>query len=211
MTYKTILLILQKYLLVKNSFRSSKYNRLHIMSILRHSKIRVSGIDNSVELCDGNFKRVKIGIDGNNNKITIKKDTYIRNLEIIMQGSNHTLCIGQRTEIGGATIVCCGENSRILIGDDCLLASNIDIKSCDGHSIYKNNEVINNSKDIIINNNVWIAQHVNILKGVTIGNNSVIGINSLLTSNIFESNVVIAGVPAKVIKRNITWGKERTL
>ena len=209
--YKKILLVLQKYLIVKKSFHTLKYNILNIMSIVRLSKIRINGIDNSVELNDGNFKRIKIGIDGNNNKIIIENDVYIRNLEIIIQGDNHMVVIGKRTEIGGMTVVCCGENSKVLIGDDCLLASNIDMKSCDGHAIYKNNEVINNSKDIIISNNVWISQDVKILKGVVIGSNSVVGINSLVTANTFDSNVIIGGIPAKVINRNITWGKERTL
>lgn len=206
----SFLLILQKYFIVKKPFSVINHNKFNIFSILKKSKIRINGSKNRIDINQGNFKKIKIGIDGNNNIILMEKDLFIRNLEIIIQGDNHTIYIGERTEIGGANIVCCGENSKISIGKDCLLASNIDLRSCDGHAIYQNNRIINNSKNIFISNNVWIAQNVNILKGANIGANSVVGMNSIVTSNNFNNNVIIAGVPAKVIKNNITWGKERT-
>ena len=52
---------------------------------------------------------------------------------------------------------------------------------------------------------------MNILKGTYISENSIIGINSLVTSNKFPANVIIAGVPAKVIKKNIDWSRKCTL
>ena len=106
--------------------------------------------------------------------------------------------------------MCCGENSTVYLGEDCLLASNINIKSCDGHSICQDGIVINNSQSVNIGKNVWIAQDVNILKGVEIGNDSIVGINSLVTSNKYPSNVILGGVPAKIIKKNIHWKKEST-
>ena len=99
---------------------------------------------------------------------------------------------------------------KVYLGEDCLLASNINIKSCDGHSIYQDGIVINNSQSVNIGKNVWIAQDVNILKGVEIGDNSIVGINSLVTSNKYPSNVILGGIPAKIIKKNIHWGKEST-
>ena len=209
--YKTILIAMQKYIILKKPWKTMKKNSFKIMSILKNSRIRITGKENTLEIKKGNHKRIKIGIDGNNNNIVIDADTYIRNLEIIVQGNNHLVHISKRVEIGGASMVCCGENSKIYLGKDCLLASNINIKSCDGHSIYQDGVVINNSNEIYIGHNVWIAQDVNILKGVKIGNDSVVGINSLVTSNNFPSNVILGGVPAKIIKHNITWGKERTV
>lgn len=209
--YKRILITLQRYIVVRKPWKTIRQNSLKIMSILKSSKIHVNGKDNIVKIENGNFKRIKISIDGYNNSISIDEGVYIRNLEIIVQGNNHIVNIGKRVEIGGVSIVCCGENSKVDLGDDCLLASNINIKSCDGHAIYQNDNVINNSKDVVIGNHVWIAQNVNILKGVSIGNDSVVGINSLVTSNLFSSNVILGGIPAKVIKRDINWGKERTL
>ena len=42
-------------------------------------------------------------------------------------------------------------------------------------------------------------------KGVNIANNSVIGASAVVTKGFEESNVIIAGNPAKVIKRGINW------
>jgi acetyltransferase-like isoleucine patch superfamily enzyme len=53
---------------------------------------------------------------------------------------------------------------------------------------------------IIIGNNVWIGSNSTILPGVVIGDNSIIGAGSVVTKNV-PSNVIVAGVPAKVIKK----------
>ena len=58
--------------------------------------------------------------------------------------------------------------------------------------------------------NVWVGGHSKILKGVTIGNNSVIGTAALVTSDI-PAHSIAAGVPAKVIRSNIDWKRERII
>jgi len=60
------------------------------------------------------------------------------------------------------------------------------------------------SSDIIIGNKVWIGANVQILKGVHIGNGAVIGAGSIVTQDIPEK-CMAAGVPAKVVRENITW------
>ena len=52
---------------------------------------------------------------------------------------------------------------------------------------------------ISIEDGVWIGEKVTILPGVTIGTNSIIGANAVVTSNI-PANCVAVGIPAKVIK-----------
>lgn len=54
--------------------------------------------------------------------------------------------------------------------------------------------------EVIIGNNVWIGDKVSILPGTHIGDNVIIGSNAVVTGN-FPSNCIIAGVPAKIIKR----------
>jgi len=53
--------------------------------------------------------------------------------------------------------------------------------------------------DVIIEDNVWLGVNTVILKGVTIGTNTVIGANSVVTKNI-PADVMAAGNPCKVIK-----------
>lgn len=55
------------------------------------------------------------------------------------------------------------------------------------------------SKPVDIGNNVWIGEGVCIMPGVTIGDNVIIGANAVVTHS-FPNNVVIAGVPARIIK-----------
>ncbi len=57
------------------------------------------------------------------------------------------------------------------------------------------------SKGVVtIGNNVWIADKVTILSGVTIGDNSMIGANAVVTHDI-PAGVIAAGVPARVIRQ----------
>lgn len=54
--------------------------------------------------------------------------------------------------------------------------------------------------DIIIGKNVWLCDKVSILPGVIIGDNVIIGANSVVTRDI-PSNSIAVGVPAKVVKQ----------
>ncbi|MEQ4679649.1 hypothetical protein ABN069_14010 [Providencia rettgeri] len=47
--------------------------------------------------------------------------------------------------------------------------------------------------------NVWISDNVKILSGVTLGNNIVVAANSVVIND-FPSNVIIGGIPAKILK-----------
>ena len=55
---------------------------------------------------------------------------------------------------------------------------------------------------IIIGENVWIGSHVRICKGVTIGDNSVVAANSVVTKDV-PANCIVAGNPAKIVKTEI--------
>ena len=56
------------------------------------------------------------------------------------------------------------------------------------------------SKPVHIGKNVWIGEHVSIMPGVNLGNNVIVGANTVVTHS-FEDNCVIAGCPARIIKK----------
>ena len=65
---------------------------------------------------------------------------------------------------------------------------------------------------VVIGNGVWIGQRSIILPGVTIGEHSIIGANSVVTHDI-PAYCIAAGQPAKIMKKwdfdNLTWVKYR--
>ena len=94
---------------------------------------------------------------------------------------------------------------KIEIGRNCMLAADISIRDNDGHKLGSVGEELNfATEDVIIKDNVWIGQAVIILKGVTIGENSVIASGAVVTKSI-PANSIAAGVPAKVIRDNVKW------
>ena len=94
---------------------------------------------------------------------------------------------------------CITIGKNVYIGGDCRFYDT------DFHSLYLNERVMKNdpginSKEIIIEDNVFIGASCIVLKGVKIGLNSVIGAGSILTKNI-PANEIWAGVPAIFIKK----------
>jgi acetyltransferase-like isoleucine patch superfamily enzyme len=113
-----------------------------------------------------------------------------------------TIEIGDDVGISGGSI-CAGR--YVKIGNRSMLGANVTIADTDFHDISSRNRRYAGIPDdslfapIIIEENVFIGTNTIILKGVTIGANSVIGAGSVVTHNIPE-NVIAAGNPCKIIK-----------
>lgn len=101
-------------------------------------------------------------------------------------------------------------DKKIVVGNNCMFASNVIIRTSDGHTIVDKStgEVLNYGEDVIIKDNVWLAMNTTVLKGVTIEEGCVIGTGSLVTKSCDEPNSIYAGVPARKIKSNIAWDRE---
>lgn len=103
------------------------------------------------------------------------------------------LIIGDNCGFSGTVI---GAHKLIKLGDNVRCGANTLITDADWHL---DDPRASEPADIIIENNVWLGVNCVVMKGVTIGENSVIGANSLVTKDI-PANVVAAGNPCKVIK-----------
>ena len=116
----------------------------------------------------------------------------------------HTIFIGNHTHIGENCHLRGG--GRLVIGDWCQIANHSIIITgghpIDGDKYYGKGTF----KDVTIGNNVWIASGVIILPGVEIGDNSVVAAGAVVTKSVAE-NVVVAGVPARVIMQVPIKGK----
>lgn len=120
-------------------------------------------------------------------------------------GDNREVIIGDNSTSGSTYIL--SRHANVYIGQDCMLSREIEIRSSDVHKIYDKdtNKRINHASDVIIADNVWIAARFIISKGSTIPKGSVIGAASFVNKMFNEEHCVIAGSPAKVVKRNIRW------
>lgn len=121
--------------------------------------------------------------------------------EILLQAKSPQshIRIGDRVHINNNVFMIA--QTGISIGNDSLIGFQCVIADFDMHgvSIDARHSSRGVSREIIIEENVWIGARCFICKGVHIGKNSVIGANSVVTSNI-PCNVVAAGAPAKVIR-----------
>jgi len=91
---------------------------------------------------------------------------------------------------------------KIRIGKGCAIARDVVIRDYDGHSVTGKEHSM--AKEVVIGDKVWIGSRAMILKGVTIGDGAVIAAGSIVTKDIPPRSLV-AGVPAKVIRENVTW------
>lgn len=180
------------------------------------------------------IKRLDIIISGNNNKIIIEKpikflgkslimingDNYnvefsktaynLKDFELYLSaGGNGEVSIGENFYCGGLKIYSYGKNARLIIGKDCMFSSDIMIMMGDGHPIFANDKKINFAGgNITIGDHVWVGRRVSINKRAKIPSGSIVGFNSFVLNSFDEENIVLAGNPAKIIKRNIKWNRK---
>ena len=112
----------------------------------------------------------------------------------VFAGGN--LSIGENVQINDACHIACAQSIKIL--DNTLIASRVYITDHD-HSLDDFHNINKLTKaDVIIGRNCWIGENVSVLKGVRLGDNCVVGANSVVTKS-FPSNKKVAGCPAKEI------------
>lgn len=185
-------------------------NKIKIKGRNTNFNVFICGESNSIDIENGTISNFSIRITGDNNSIIIKKNRGISNTNIIVLGNNNRLYIDENTGIGGARIVLgCGDN-YINIGKNNMISDNVEIWATDSHSIIdiKTNCRVNLDRPIVIKDNVWIGSKVCVLKGVTIHDDSVIGLGSIVVKDV-PKNVISAGSPSKVLKKSIQWNINR--
>lgn len=155
----------------------------------------------------------------------IRLPAYIRGRSRIVWGRGFTTGVGTRIDALGESDelqVQIGDNvhlndyvhiaaiERVIIGNDVLIASKVFI-SDHNHGNYSGLGSHSNpavapalralvSAPVIIEDRVWLGEHVSVLPGVRIGQGSVVAAGAVVTNDL-PAYVIAAGVPAKVIKR----------
>ncbi|WP_335997635.1 acyltransferase [Fusobacterium polymorphum] len=207
-----ILSIHKNSFIKKSSFLIDNNNNIIILkkkSLLKNSHIIVEGTNNVIYINkETSLRNTYIKIEGDNNKIFIGNNCCIKNLDIDMKNNNSIIKIGAKTTIERARITSF-EPYKIEIGKDCMFSSDIIIMNTDVHRIYDVDTRLktNEGKEISIGNHVWLGIRTIILKGVTIGDNSIVAAGSIVTKDV-KANTIVSGTPAKQIKENKNWTRE---
>lgn len=146
---------------------------------ITHSKSSLTAKQNSKLIVNGNFSCYEGCI------ITIEENAILK--------------LGDGYINSNSKIYC---SDQITIGDGVAISEEVVIRDSDNHKlIYEGYEM---TRPVSIGNHVWVGFRAVILKGVTIGDGSIIAANALVTRDV-PPNCLAAGIPARIIKRNIEW------
>jgi teichuronic acid biosynthesis glycosyltransferase TuaH len=112
-----------------------------------------------------------------------------------------TISVGRSTIFGHHCTL--AARSSVRIGQGCMFAEMVSIRDHDHRSLDLQRPYREQGFDVdpvTIGHNVWLGAKVSVLKGVTIGDNTVVGAHAVVTRDL-PANVVAVGVPARVIRR----------
>jgi acetyltransferase-like isoleucine patch superfamily enzyme len=125
----------------------------------------------------------------------VRLDSSVATLELVALAGGH-LDIGDNVFINyGSSLVA---STLIRVGNDSLIGTHVMVMDTDFHRI--EDKVYDTSgKPVILEERVWLGNRSIVLKGVTIGHDSVVAAGSVVTSDV-PPRCIVAGVPARVVR-----------
>jgi acetyltransferase-like isoleucine patch superfamily enzyme len=197
-------------LLCRRSVRGSGHTITTDDAVLRRVRFHVRGTGHRIEIApQAHLSNLTIRLSGTGHRLTIGPHVCVHAGSIAFYDDHGSINIGERTTIYGASFGIT-EGGRIEVGEDCLLASEVDVRNGDSHSIVESasHRRLNPAADVTIGDHVWIGMRVMVLKGSEIGAHSVVGAGSIV-SGVLPGHCVAAGAPARVLATGATWDRDR--
>lgn len=155
---------------------------------------------------DARLMALSIDFDCNDGSAEIGGSSGPRFAAAIRVGEQATVTIGRNVSATTKVAMSAAEGSSITVGDDVMFASDVQVRCDDGHPVFdvRTGRRVNVSRSITIGDHVWLGLRSTVLGGATVGRGTVVGLGSIVTKDL-PNNVVAAGTPAKVVRRNIAW------
>jgi acetyltransferase-like isoleucine patch superfamily enzyme len=108
--------------------------------------------------------------------------------------------IGDKTVLGQECTI--SAYQHVSIGEQCIVADRVMLIDFD-HNVAEVERPIRTQgiykRDVRVGNNVWIGYGAQILRGVSVGDNAIVGASAVVTKDV-PANAVVAGTPARVIR-----------
>ena len=120
---------------------------------------------------------------------------------------NAVLDTGYFTANSGSVIIA---DKKITLGEDVMLGRNVIIYDSDFHTIYDDNGLpCNFPKPVVIEDHVWLTSNITVLKGVTIGKDSLITAQTVINKSTPQHSIIAGCTLGKSIKDDVRWGRQR--
>ena len=183
--------------------------------------------DNQVLGIDVNGSSDHFSFKGSGNTVIFHPDAISKGCSIVFSGSGGcfevgtgavvqgdfliseqaSIRIGANTNFNKRCVFKATKGRKIQLGQGCLLA-NVKFLTMDDLPVFDQltQQRVNPAADVVVDDRVWIAEHVQIGAGAEIGHDTVIGAWSMVTGQI-PAHCVAAGNPTQVVKTSVVWKK----
>lgn len=175
-------------------------------SMVKKTRIKFQGKNNEISLNGCELYNCNIFFRGDRHKLILDKNVKLYNVRIKIIGYKNVVSVSSGSSIADGNIIAGGQGIPVTIGKECMIAEGVDIWSTDTHSVFQEGTMVNPPQPIHIGDHVWIGKDVAILKGVTIGDDAIIGMKSMVTHDV-QANTLNVGSPAKQIREGVSWAK----
>lgn len=203
----------QKYILFVTAVEGNTEKRIPIYLLPRNVQLRIRNSAQGknivrINLPQNNTARpfnANINFESGSGSVVDFGANIHGNYNLSLYGPNCRFIIGSENHIAQVSAVLIGNTMRI--GNHCTFAGGIQVWG-DGHAVIDNTTgKVQNlpSGEISVGNHVWIGAESVLTKNAGIPDDTIVGIRSIVTKKFTEKHTVIAGSPAKVVKKGISW------
>lgn len=171
-----------------------------------HGRVRVTGTGNQLRIEEPLIAGGSTVVLTGGASVAVEAGCNLGRLEIHALAPGAVVAVGARCSFNAFSQITAHEPARVTIGADCLFGHDCNLAASDVHQILdaRTGARLNPASDILIGDHVWLGPRVAVLRGSAIGRDSVVGLGSVVKGS-FPPNCVLAGAPARVINRGITW------
>jgi acetyltransferase-like isoleucine patch superfamily enzyme len=186
-------------------------NFVHIArAFLQHGegRIRIRGDRNRIAIAQPARCERLVAEIGGGSELRIWPDCLLGTTYFHLEREG-VLEIGAGCGFNGRIHIFLHEQGAVRIGRHCLFGDGVEITVSDMHSIVDlaTGRRLNPPKDVTVEDGAWVGADAALLKGAHVGAGSVIGMRAVVTGAI-PPHCVAAGVPARVLRRNVRWTPE---